>query len=84
VRDFEDSGEADTARSWVARGPNRPMTPQRLEAALGEDAMRELMQATGMEREELLATLSEHLPRVIDHLTPQGRLPSEQEAARMA
>ena len=40
------------------------------------------MQQTGMERDELLATLSEHLPRVIDHLTPEGRLPTEQEASR--
>ena len=42
------------------------------------------MQQTGMERDELLATLSEHLPRVIDHLTAEGRLPTEQEAARLA
>ena len=84
VRDLEHSGDGDTARSWVARGPNRPITPGRLEAALGEDALRDLMQQTGMERDELLDTLSQHLPRVIDHLTPQGRLPSEQEAARMA
>ena len=34
-----------------------------------------------MERDELLATLSEHLPSV-DHLTPEGRLPTEQEASR--
>src|SRR5262249_50961295 len=83
VRDLEDRGEADTANSWVARGPNRPITPERLEAALGEDAIRDLMQQTGMQRDELLAILSEHLPGVIDHLTPQGRLPTEQEAARM-
>jgi hypothetical protein len=43
-----------------------------------------LMQQTGMERDELLATLSEHLPGVIDHLTPEGRLPTEQEASRLA
>ena len=52
-------------------------------AALGEGGIRDLMQQTGMEREELLATLSVHLPRVIDHLTPEGRLPTEQEASRM-
>lgn len=84
VRDLEHSGDGDTARSWVARGANRPITPERLEAALGENALRDMMQETGMERDELLATLSEHLPRVIDHLTPEGRLPTEQEAARMA
>jgi uncharacterized protein YidB (DUF937 family) len=38
---------------------------------------------TGMSREDLLAALSEHLPQVVDHLTPHGRLPTEQEASRM-
>ena len=60
------------------------LSPEKLEAALGEDGIRDLMQQTGMERDELLATLSEHLPRVIDHLTPEGRLPTEQEASRLA
>jgi uncharacterized protein YidB (DUF937 family) len=84
VRDMEQSGHGDIARSWVGRGANQAVTPQRLEAALGEEAIRDLMQQTGMERDELLETLSEHLPRVIDHLTPQGRLPTEEEARRMA
>jgi hypothetical protein len=34
-------------------------------------------------REELLAGLSRELPQVVDKLTPEGRLPTEQEAARM-
>jgi uncharacterized protein YidB (DUF937 family) len=84
VRDLEENGHGDIARSWVGRGHNQPITPQKLEAALGEDAIRDLMDQTGMEREELLAALSQHLPRVIDHLTPDGRLPTDQEAARMA
>jgi uncharacterized protein YidB (DUF937 family) len=84
VQDIERSGHGEIARSWVGRGQNRPISPERLEAALGEDGIRDLMQQTGMERDELLATLSEHLPRVIDHLTPEGRLPTEQEASRLA
>jgi uncharacterized protein YidB (DUF937 family) len=84
VRDLEQSGHGDIARSWVGRGANRPITPEKLESALGEDAIRDLMEQTGMERQELLAALSEHLPRVIDHLTPEGRLPTGEEAARMA
>jgi uncharacterized protein YidB (DUF937 family) len=84
VRDLENSGHGDVARSWVDRGTNRTITPRQLEAALGEDAIRDLKNQTGMERDELLETLSEHLPRVIDHLTPQGRLPTDAEAARMA
>jgi uncharacterized protein YidB (DUF937 family) len=84
VQDIERSGNGEIARSWVGRGQNRPIAPEKLEAALGEDGIRDLMQQTGMERDELLATLSEHLPRVIDHLTPEGRLPTEQEASRLA
>jgi len=84
VKDMEQTGQGDIARSWVGRGANRPITPQKLEAALGEDAIRDLMRQTGMERDELLDTLSEHLPRVIDHLTPQGRPPTEEEARQMA
>ena len=69
VRDLERSGHGEIARSWVGRGANQPITPKKLEAALGEDAIRDLMQQTGMERDELIEVLSEHLPRVIDHLT---------------
>jgi uncharacterized protein YidB (DUF937 family) len=82
VQDLERSGQGEIARSWVDRGPNRSITPDKIGAALGEDGIRDLMQQTGMDRDDLLATLSEHLPRVIDHLTPEGRLPTEQEASR--
>ena len=84
VRDLDDRGHGDIARSWVSRGPNRSISPAQLESALGERGVRDLMEQTGMEREELLAMLAEHLPRVIDHLTPEGRIPTDQEAARMA
>jgi uncharacterized protein YidB (DUF937 family) len=83
VRDLEHSGHGDIAHSWVGRGENLPITPRQLEAALGEHAIRDMMEQTGMERNELLETLSRYLPRVIDHLTPEGRLPSDEEAARM-
>jgi uncharacterized protein YidB (DUF937 family) len=36
-----------------------------------------------MNRGDLLSGLSQHLPRFVDQLTPDGRLPTEDEAARM-
>jgi uncharacterized protein YidB (DUF937 family) len=33
--------------------------------------------------DDLLAGLSQNLPDLIDQLTPNGRLPTEQEASRM-
>src|SRR6185295_16138258 len=34
VQDFERSGHGEVARSWVGRGQNRPITAEKLEAAL--------------------------------------------------
>lgn len=84
VRDLESNGHGEVARSWVGRGPNKPITPENLQAALGEEAIRDLMGQTGLDRRELLEVLSEHLPRVIDHLTPDGRIPTDAEVKRLA
>jgi len=35
-----------------------------------------------MSRDDLLNGLSQQLPDVVDQLTPDGRLPTDQEAAR--
>ena len=50
VQDLDRSGHGEIARSWVSRGPNRPITPDKLEGALGEDGIRDLMDQTGMGR----------------------------------
>jgi uncharacterized protein YidB (DUF937 family) len=73
VLELEDRGHWDVARSWVSRGPNKRISPQELESALGERGIRDLMQQTDMERGELPDVLAQHLPRLIDHLTPDAR-----------
>jgi len=40
------------------------------------------MQQTGMKRADLLSGLSQHLPDLINQLTPNGRLPTDEEASR--
>ncbi len=69
------------SRGWV-RGENQPVAAGDLEKALGGETLDELSQRTGVSREHLLAELKEHLPRTVDTLTPDGRLPNEQEASR--
>jgi uncharacterized protein YidB (DUF937 family) len=83
VRDLQNAGQSHAAQSWVSNGPNQPIGPNELGAALGEDTLQALSQQTGMGRTDLLAALSQHLPEVVNQLTPQGRLPSESEAARL-
>jgi uncharacterized protein YidB (DUF937 family) len=79
LRQFQQHGQGDAANSWVSNGPNKQISPDDLGRALGADQLNALSAQTGLSRDELLAGLSRHLPEVINHLTPDGRLPSEDE-----
>jgi uncharacterized protein YidB (DUF937 family) len=83
IRDLQNNGQGHVAQSWVANGPNQPIAPESLEAAAGAGTLDALAKQTGMNRDELLTGLSQQLPALVDHLTPDGRVPTEEEAARM-
>ncbi len=82
LKQFQQNGQGDAANSWVSSGPNKQIAPNDLANALGADQINTLTSQTGLSREELLSGLSQHLPEVINHLTPDGRLPTEGEVAR--
>ena len=82
LKQFQQSGHGEVANSWVSTAPNKTISPDELAKALGADQINTLMAQTGMSRAELLAGLSQHLPEVVNELTPQGRLPTEQELSR--
>jgi uncharacterized protein YidB (DUF937 family) len=79
LKQFQQNGHGETANSWVSPGPNKQIAPGDLANALGADQINGLMSQTGLSRDELLSGLSQHLPEVVNHLTPDGRLPTENE-----
>jgi uncharacterized protein YidB (DUF937 family) len=81
LRQFQQSGHGEVANSWVSQGPNKSISPGDLANALGADQINSLTAQSGLSRDELLSGLSRHLPEVVNHLTPDGRLPTEKEAA---
>src|SRR5918997_1925565 len=44
LQQFQQNGYGDTAQSWVGRGPNREITPDELENAVGRDTLQSLAQ----------------------------------------
>ncbi len=76
---FQQNGHGDKAQTWISTGANKPIAPQELEQALGNERIDWLMRETGMSREQLLSGLSSELPQAVDQLTPNGRVPTEQE-----
>ena len=83
VERFKQNGQGHAADSWVSTGPNQPIQPAQLEQAIGPEVLNTIAQQTGLSREELLSRLTRDLPAAVDKFTPQGRLPSEDEAARL-
>jgi uncharacterized protein YidB (DUF937 family) len=81
LKQFQQGGQGDTANSWVGKGENKPIAPGDLANALGADQINSLASQSGLSRDELLRGLSQYLPQVIDHLTPEGRLPTEKEVS---
>jgi uncharacterized protein YidB (DUF937 family) len=82
LRQLQQAGHGETAASWVSNGPNKPISPGDLASALGADQLDQLSRQSGLSRDELLNGLSRYLPQVVDHLTPDGRLPNEDELSR--
>jgi uncharacterized protein YidB (DUF937 family) len=79
LKQLQQNGHGEAANSWVGKGQNQPISPGDLANALGADQIDKLSSQSGMSREDLLSGLSQYLPQVVDHLTPDGRLPSETE-----
>jgi uncharacterized protein YidB (DUF937 family) len=80
---FRQNGQDDKVQSWVSTGANKTIAPNEIEQALGEERIQWLIEQTGMPREQLLDGLSGELPQAIDKLTPDGRLPTDEEISRI-
>ena len=72
---FRGAGKGDTVDSWVGKGPNQPIDPEHVEAAIDEDTLAALREQTGLSREEILRRLAVNLPEAVDELSPDGHLP---------
>lgn len=80
---FRQNGQEDKVQSWVSTGANKSIAPNEIEQSLGEERIQWLVEQTGMSREQLLDGLSGELPQAIDKLTPDGRLPTDEEISRI-
>ena len=79
---FKQSGQGETAESWVKTGPNKQCTAAQLEQAIGPEVLETLSKQTGLSREELVSRLCRELPDAVDKYTPQGHIPTEAELSR--
>ncbi|WP_183852054.1 YidB family protein [Rhizobium sp. BK456] len=76
---FQQNGHGDKIDSWVKPGQNAEINDGQLAEALGPDVLNEIARNTGLSRDEILGRLSRDLPKAVDDLTPEGKLPTADE-----
>lgn len=75
ISSFQQKGLGDIVSSWVSRGENRPISPDQVKEGLGSDKVRDLAARSGVSEDEAATQLSQHLPDMVDKLTPEGTVP---------
>ena len=77
VQAFRNKGLGEVAASWVGKGENMPISGDQLQSVLGSDMVSGLASKFGMSSEQLSGQLSQMLPQVVDKLTPNGEVESD-------
>jgi uncharacterized protein YidB (DUF937 family) len=75
-------GLGEEADSWVKTGPNKPVEPGRLKPAIGEMTISEIARRAGTTEEDIAEILTQVLPQLVDNLTPEGKVPTQQDVDR--
>jgi len=83
IKQFQQKGFGETIDTWVNSGANQDISSGEVSDALGRDVVDELSRRTGLSRDQVVEDLSRMLPNAVDKLTPEGRLPTQREMARL-
>ena len=72
---FTQGGMGDVIGSWIGHGQNAPISAGQVTDVLGSDAIGKIAAQLGLTHAEAADQVSQVLPQVVDHLTPQGQVP---------
>jgi uncharacterized protein YidB (DUF937 family) len=59
----------------VSRGPNKPISPDAMTQIFGRDGLEQISRQAGVSQEEASQGLSQLLPEMVNHVTPDGTVP---------
>ena len=74
---FRQGGMAEQADSWVSTGQNMGISADQLQQIFGSSAIGNIASKLGMSEDQAGTTMSQVLPELINHLTPQGQVPED-------
>ena len=71
---FSQSGCGGAFASWVGLGENQSVSSDQIQKCLGSDQVHALATKMGVDPAQASALLAEFLPKVVDKLTPTGKV----------
>lgn len=76
LQQFQQGGFNGVVESWIGNGNNQSISPDQLGSVLDSHQVNQAASQSGLSVSDFLSQLSQHLPQTIDHLTPNGQMPS--------
>jgi uncharacterized protein YidB (DUF937 family) len=77
VGKFEQAGLGDAVQSWIGSGANQPVSGDQITSALGSGTVSDIAARLGVDPSDAASQLSQMLPGLINHLTPEGQAPAQ-------
>lgn len=71
---FSQGGQGGAFSSWVGMGENQPISTDQVQKVLGSDQVNALAAKLGVDPAQASHFLAEYLPKVVDKLTPKGKV----------
>lgn len=73
---FQNAGLGHVMDSWVGSGDNHAISPDQLTQVLGQGQIGQIAQQLGISHGDAAGQLSQILPQIINHVTPNGQAPA--------
>jgi uncharacterized protein YidB (DUF937 family) len=76
LKAFAEQGLAKQADSWIGTGRNLPVSADQVIKVIGGSKIEKIAKELGVSQKDAAGALATLLPAVIDHVSPEGKVPS--------
>jgi uncharacterized protein YidB (DUF937 family) len=73
------AGLSDIFDSWVSQGENKPITADQVKQTADPENLQAIADKAGLSVDETAEELSRALPEIVNEMTPDGVLPSDDQ-----
>jgi len=77
AQQFAAQGLGHIISSWIGTGQNLPISAEQLQSVLGSSQVQAIASRIGISPEAVNSGLTQILPQIVDHLTPNGQVPQD-------